>query len=76
MPWLGNVGLIVTAVVFCSGSVSVAYGVYQEENFLAPGRQLIGTAIASVLLIPVALRLPARRFERVQKDASGPWLCC
>lgn len=73
-PWLGNLGLTVTAVLFCCGSAYVTYGVYQEEDFLAAAPQLAGAAVTSALLIAVALRLPIRRAGRVRETAPRPWL--
>ncbi|NUR93534.1 MAG: DUF998 domain-containing protein, partial [Nonomuraea sp.] len=56
-PWLGRVGLTVTAVLFCLGIAVVGWGTYTERHFMAPWPLLAGTALVIVLLVVAAFRL-------------------
>ena len=73
-PWLGALGLAVAAVVFLLGSSYIAVSISREEGFLASTPQLIGTFLASALLIAVALRARERSLPRVKRSAPSPWV--
>ena len=53
-PWLGRVGLALTAVGYLAGCVVVWRYVYGSERFLASPGQLVGAAAVAVVLIAVA----------------------
>ncbi|MBH1936766.1 DUF998 domain-containing protein [Streptomyces sp. AV19] len=73
-PWLGKVGLAVTAVVFAGGSALVGYGNYVDERFVASPWQLGGTAFVVVVLVVCALRVDATALLRLRTaEVPAPW---
>jgi hypothetical protein len=58
-PWLGRVGLGVTAALFAAGAWASGSFTYQQEKFLASPAQLAGAALVAAASIAAALRLPA-----------------
>jgi hypothetical protein len=57
-PWLGNVGLAVTAIVFLAGAAANTALGFRTDHFLASPAQLATSAAAVILLVVVAFRLP------------------
>ncbi|MCL4301226.1 MAG: hypothetical protein KJ077_36175 [Anaerolineae bacterium] len=55
-PWLGNLGLAVTAVLFLIGCVLTFFG-QQQEPFMASSLQFLGSAAVVVILIATAVVL-------------------
>lgn len=70
-PWLGKVGLAITAILFILGATIVCFGVYTQEGFLASPSQLIGTLIAIAALVVFAFKVrQSRRFQIISKAPS------
>lgn len=69
-PWLGRVGLTVTAALFLLGAAVVGWGTYDEEHFMAPWPRLLGTAVVVALLIFAAFRI--RRPGSTRSDRTAP----
>lgn len=67
-PWLGRIGLGVTAVLFVVGGVVTAAQNYARSHFVASTGQLAGAAVAAVLLVVLAAVLGRGRGKR---PASG-----
>jgi hypothetical protein len=59
-PWLRLPGLVVTGIVFVLGATLVFAGSYADGHYLAPGPNLIASAVFAVVLIAAALLLPRR----------------
>lgn len=55
-PWLGNLGLAVTAVLFVVGCVLTFFG-QQQAPFMASSLQFLGSAAVVVILIAIAVVL-------------------
>jgi hypothetical protein len=56
-PWLGNVGLTITAVAYLLGGLLIRYDSRARGDYHTSAAQLAGTAIVVVALIVVALRI-------------------
>jgi len=57
-PWLGKVGLAVTAIVFLAGATANTALGFRTDHFLASPAQFATSAAAVILLVVVAFRLP------------------
>ena len=66
-PWLGRVGLSVTAAVFVIGCALLAVGEI-KKGFVATPAQFIGSAIAIVVLVTIAFIV---RRARDRKESSS-----
>ncbi|WP_214409547.1 hypothetical protein [Sphaerisporangium fuscum] len=73
-PWLGRLGLTVTAAVFASGAVVVFLGNYAEAHFVAPPAQEIEAAVVILGLVVLAFRLPSRPVPEAGAPAPSPAL--
>jgi hypothetical protein len=73
-PWLGPVGLIVTALLFVFGSVVTMLGTYAQARFIAPAPQLVASVVAIAVLIAIAFALPRRPPAPIAGVAPDPWL--
>lgn len=73
-PWLGNVGLTVTGVVFILGSALIFDDHLTTERFLPSAPQLIGTAAVVVALIGTAFAIGRRPSPTIDRGAPNPWL--
>ncbi|HUA14974.1 MAG TPA: hypothetical protein VMG31_06735 [Verrucomicrobiae bacterium] len=75
-PWLGSIGLTVTAVLFLLGAVASTRMEIKQDHFVASMGQFAGAAIACVLLVLTAFRLPrtAREKAHAPGRAPSPWL--
>lgn len=75
-PWLGRVGLFITAALFVLGSVVtffISYGM--SKHFLASPAQLGTSAGLSLLLVAAAFALPRRRSTvAAPGPVPNPWL--
>jgi hypothetical protein len=54
-PWLGSVGLAITAIIFVIGCFLAS--TFQPEPFMASGPQLLASAVVVVVLIAIAMIL-------------------
>jgi len=57
-PWLGRMGLAVTAVLFAIGCAISAFIALWTDSFVASPAQFLTSAVIVVLLIAIAFRLP------------------
>jgi hypothetical protein len=75
-PWLGNVGLTVTAALFALGAAAATINEIKHDHFVASTGQFVGAAIACAVLIGVALLLPKASVsgERAPGLAPSPWI--
>lgn len=72
-PWLGRIGLTITVLVFILGASASTLIGYRQDHFLAPPTQLASAAVACVLLVVIAFRIP-RRTTTSQQTVPSPWL--
>jgi hypothetical protein len=73
-PWLGRVGLVVTAILFLAGAVgSTAIG-YKQDHFVSSGMQFTGAALVIVVLVGVAFFIPKAGSVRTQGWVPAPWI--
>jgi hypothetical protein len=70
-PWLGPVGIAVTAVLYVLGSLLIFFDDGGRKGFMASPAQLIGATAAAVVLIGLAM-LPRWRRQRPPLDAPAP----
>jgi hypothetical protein len=73
-PWLGRVGLAVTATVFVVGGAGVAYGSRVEDDFVASPQQLLGAAAAVAVVAAAAFAVGRREAPALDRAAPDPWL--
>lgn len=73
-PWLGKVGLTVTAVMFVLGAAVSTIGELTRDPFRATTAQLIGVVVAVVLLVVAAFAIPRTAPASIAKPAPHPWL--
>jgi hypothetical protein len=75
-PWLGNVGLSVTGVLFAFGAVASTLLEIKQDHFVASVGQFAGAAVVCVLLIVVAFLLPRPSPARSPAPglAPSPWI--
>ncbi|WP_163512729.1 hypothetical protein [Fodinicola acaciae] len=72
-PWLGKVGVSVVAAFFVVGVVVTTASQLATEKFVAAPGQLIGAAVAFVVLIVLAVFLRPVAASRTG-NAPSPWL--
>jgi hypothetical protein len=73
-PWLGQIGLAVTGVVFLVGSAYLFYTEYIGQRFLASRPQLIGTMLIIVALIALAFRIGRCPRRLTTGPVPNPWI--
>jgi hypothetical protein len=71
-PWLGILGLVITAVLFVLGSALIFSGTYSQEHFIATTPQLLGVVASVVSLIAIAFVVGQPRI-RTARAAPQPW---
>ncbi|MEV4135656.1 hypothetical protein AB0J72_26205 [Dactylosporangium sp. NPDC049742] len=59
-PWLGPVGIAVTASVFAGGSAWLGWETYRETGFLASEAQVTGASLVVAGLVVAAFLVPQR----------------
>jgi hypothetical protein len=69
-PWLGSVGLVVTAILYLLASALIFYGHVSEEQFLPSAAQLIVSAllVGACSVAAFAIRIPQR--PPIEQDPS------
>jgi hypothetical protein len=72
-PWLGNLGLVVTTILFALGCTASFAFTRKSQHFMAPASQWIGATIALVAVLANAFLLPRNR-RRSDHMAPNPWL--
>ncbi|MGW5362721.1 hypothetical protein [Actinopolymorpha pittospori] len=72
-PWLGKLGLTVTAVLFVLGSVGTTAMQLYQDDFVASVPQFVGVAVAIVVFVAVAMafRPAARQVDSNATRANG-----
>ena len=73
-PWLGRVGLVVTAIVFLFGATSTTAMGYRQDHYLASMGQFVGAAVVVLLLIALAFLIPPRPLAGVGDRVPSPWI--
>jgi hypothetical protein len=74
IPWLGNIGLTITALLFALGAfVSTRYQLKQDD-FRASHAQLITAGLICVALVVLAFFLPRRSAATGSGSAPNPWI--
>lgn len=75
-PWLGRIGLIVTAVLFVVGGVVTTASTLSRSHFVASAGQFAGAGVVAALLVVLAAVLGHRRRPDAYRDGWVPsaWL--
>ncbi|MEV6152315.1 hypothetical protein AB0L53_18410 [Nonomuraea sp. NPDC052129] len=73
-PWLGKIGLTVTAVLAVLGAALTTVFSYMNGHFLASVPQLVAIVVIVVALVVLAFRLPRRTNVHRAAEAPAPWL--
>jgi hypothetical protein len=79
-PWLGNIGLTVTAVLFLAGATASTLLEIKQDHYIATVGQFTGAAIVCVVLIVLAFLLPKPSAGTIPSSdepsghAPSPWL--
>lgn len=73
-PWLSQIGLSFTSVIFILGSVYLSYTIYLEENFFASVPQLMGTVAAIVALVATTFRVGRQTKIPIARYVPNPWI--
>jgi hypothetical protein len=73
-PWLGNVGLRVTGVVFLLGAGLIFTDQQATEHFSAPLWKLVGATAASSAIAGIAFLIGRRPRPRIDRRAPSPRL--
>jgi hypothetical protein len=68
-PWLGNVGLVIVALLFAAGAAAGAARSYRQDHFLSSKAQFASAGIVILVLVVAAFRLP--RSHPASDSASG-----
>ena len=72
--WLGRVGMVVAGLVFLFGIVATTAIGYRQDHYMASKAQFIGAAVAIVVLVVVALRIPVIRRYAAYRLAPSAWI--
>jgi len=75
-PWLGNIGLTVTVLLFALGVAATTLGQIHRDPFIASPTQLVCSGIICIALVAVALLAPRRAPSVNAAQAPNPWLVC
>jgi hypothetical protein len=73
-PWLGRVGLTVTALVFVAASIVLGVYQAQDHHFMASPAQLTGSALIIVAMCVAAFMIKRRPESLDRRPAPNPWL--
>ena len=75
-PWLGRIGLCVTAIVFLFGAVVTTKIGYKLDHYMASIRQFSSAAAAVLLLGILAFQIPLGNKPKSpgSRPAPSPWL--
>lgn len=74
IPWLGGIGLAVTAVLFLLGAVASTAIEIKQDHYIASTSQFVVAAVVCVLAIVAAFRLPAKPVALKSGWVPNPWL--
>ncbi len=73
-PWLGRVGLVVTATFYAAACALVLGDHLNSEADHASATQVAVTSLVVVLLVTAAVATRRLRRDRVPGEVPGPWL--
>ena len=73
-PWLGWLGLSITGVLFAVAAVASTKFEIKQDHFIASTRQFVASAVACIVVIAAAFRLPPTSSARSQGWVPSPWL--
>jgi hypothetical protein len=73
-PWLGRIGLTITALLFALGIAGTTIVSYRHDHFVSLPGQFIGAAAACITLVIVAFRLPRPSNAKKAGWTPSPWL--
>jgi hypothetical protein len=75
-PWLGNLGLTITAVLFLLGAAASTRMEIRNDHFIASKAQFIAAGVACLIVIAIALCLPKSSAAKTHSPgaAPSPWL--
>lgn len=75
-PWLGSVGVTITAVLFALAAIASAnYAIKSDkQHFIASAPQFTWAGIACALVIVIAFLLPKPRAPRASGFVPSPWV--
>lgn len=71
-PWLGKVGLAITAVLLFLGAALTFYGNYGQGGFLASAPQWIGTVVAITAIVVVAFNVRQSPRSQITRKTPSP----
>jgi cytochrome bd-type quinol oxidase subunit 2 len=72
-PWLGNIGLGVTALLFALGVAITTMGQLRQDPFAATRGQLLSSGVICLVLAIAAFLLPRRTAARETGAGPNPW---
>jgi len=72
-PWLGHIGMVVTALVFVIGATAAGVMQYKQDPFLASTKQFAGSAMVILLLIAAAFLIPTGLRNNPVGITPSPW---
>ncbi len=76
-PWLGKIGLSVTAILYVLGLLVSFFGTLSTNHFVASAPQFVGTGIAAIVIVGVGILLGRREApsrSQTAGKAPSPWL--
>jgi len=73
-PWLGQIGLMVTTLLFAFGAIASTLITMRQDRFLATIPQFSVAAFACLITIIVAFRLPQPAPDRAPGQPPAAWL--
>jgi uncharacterized membrane protein YhaH (DUF805 family) len=73
-PWLGRVGLVVTALVYVAACALVLGDHLSSESDHASLSQVVVTSVVALLLVAAAVATKRLRRDRVPGEVPAPWL--
>jgi len=74
LPWLGNLGIAVTAVLFTLGAFVTTRYQLKQDAFRASHAQLATAALICVALVVLAFLLPSRSAATGAGTVPAPWI--
>jgi hypothetical protein len=73
-PWLGWLGLSITAILFVLAAVASTKFEIKQDHFIASTRQFVVSGVACLVVIAAAFRLPHRSSPLTEGWVANPWL--
>jgi hypothetical protein len=73
-PWLGRIGLVVTALLFALGAVVTTRYQLKQDSFVASHAQLLISGVIIVALIILGILLPRGSAAKSAGTVPNPWI--